>query len=184
GLERLERMPDVLATLDPDGRVFAEEPHRQGLLLYLRGYRVAEPWVQSADLDTRTDALLSALTEDGPVALEDALGELDALGVREGLRLAWIGSRPEFRVLGGAIAHRADRLEVAVAVLRDAGRPLALSELLARTASSVSAATFRAQIHHDEHFLRRGVRHYGLSEWGGERFTTIADEIEKEIERG
>lgn len=184
GLERLERLPDVLATLDPDGRVFAEEPHRQALLLYLCDYRLAGAWVQSADLDTRTDALLSALTEDGPVDLEDALGELDALGVREGLRLAWIGSRPDFRVLGATIAHRADRLEVAVAVLRDAGRPLALSELLARAASSVSVATFRAQIHHDERFLRRGVRHYGLSEWGGERFTTIAEEIEKEIERG
>jgi len=182
-LERLEQLPLALAKLDVDDEILASAPHRQALLLHLCDYFVAGAWVQRAELDTRTDDIVGALTEAGPVDLKDVLPELATLGVRDGLRLAWIESRPDFRVIGRLVIRESDRLEIAAAVLREAGEPLRLSELSARTAPAVSPATFRAQIYHDERFLRRGVRHYGLREWGGERFNTIAEAMVKEIER-
>jgi hypothetical protein len=184
GLALCEGLPALFASIDPGGGgELADAPHRQALLLHLGGYSISGVWVQSNDLDTRTDALLWALTQDSPVVIEDVVRELDAFGIRRPLRVAWLESRADFRVFSGLVGRKCDALENAVGILEEARRPLEISELLARTTSTAAPATFRERLHHDKRFLRCGVRHYGLREWGGEEFTTIAEKMEASIEQ-
>jgi hypothetical protein len=179
----LRELSDVLTGLDVDGCAFAEAPHRKALLLHLADYRVSGTWVHEVELDTRTDALLIALTEDGPASLEQCFLELGRLGVRDGIRLSWIEGRPGFRVAGELLVRNSQAMDVVVAQMRDAGEPLDVEEIFAHTATTASLASFRSQIQHDTRFLRRGVRSYGLREWGGERYTTLEGKMIAEIER-
>jgi hypothetical protein len=179
----LRELYDVLTEVDTDGRAFAGAPHRRALLLHLAGYRVSGAWVHKVAFDTRTDALLAALTKDGPVSLERCLLKLNKLGLRDGVGRDWIGSRSGFRVVEKLLVRNSQATDVAVAQLRDAGEPLAVEEIFARTGTAASLATFRSQIQHDDRFLRRGVRSYGLREWGGEHYTTLEGKMIAEIER-
>jgi hypothetical protein len=182
-LARSERLPAVLAELDPDGCVFAA-PHRQALLLRLAAYELCGEWVFRVDLDRRTDSLLEALTErGGPATIEECSWALDALDVPSGLRLPWIASRPGMQVMGGLVARKSQAMEVAIEVLGAAGEPLEIAELFERTEPPYSLATFRSHLLHDDRFARQGVRRYGLSEWQGELYTTLCEKMREEIER-
>lgn len=182
-LARPRELAELLATLDPAGRVFGRVADREALLLHLAGYSAGNLWIQRVGLDAETDALLGALTERGPASLDEASRGLEDLGIKAALRRPWIEGRHGFRMLDELVARQSQTMETAAAVLRAVGKPLELAELFTATGVGMSEATFRAQIQHDDRFLRRGVRHYGLSVWGGERYTTIAEKMVEEIKR-
>jgi hypothetical protein len=46
-----------------------------------------------------------------------------------------------------------------------------------------SLASFKNQMQADERVTRRGVKHYGLTQWEGEEYTSVVDEMTQEIER-
>jgi len=48
---------------------------------------------------------------------------------------------------------------------------------------NVNCRSLNNDLHSDERFLRRGVKLFGLAEWGGEEYTSIQDEVAEEIER-
>lgn len=126
----------------------------------------------------------------GPLApveeLDAALAELDRRGAaitphpeRRAL-LLWLA---EYRVAGDRVVRGHQVLDVTVTILRAAGEPLDLRELYERTDPPISHPSFRSRIRADSRFIRLGVRHYGLSEWGGEPYTTLAEKMREEIER-
>ncbi|HWA55018.1 MAG TPA: sigma factor-like helix-turn-helix DNA-binding protein, partial [Solirubrobacterales bacterium] len=182
-LARLRELEEVMAALASQADAPASSVHRRALLLYLTGHEVCGEWVQSVGLDRRTASLLETLTEDGPVELERCCRELERLGVEESLRRPWLASRPGFLLVGGQVVRESQVADVAIAILREALEPLDLHELFKRTESPASFESFRSHIQHDERFVRRGVRRYGLSEWGGNPYSTLAEEMTGEIER-
>lgn len=182
-LARPPELAELLSTLDPAGQVLGHVPERETLLLHLAGYSAGRLWVQRVGLDGETDALLRGLTERGPAGFDEASRGLGDLGIKAALRRPWVEDRPGYRIVDELVFRQSQTMETAAAVLRAVGEPLELAELFTATGVGMSEATFRTQIQHDDRFLRRGVRHYGLSAWGGERYTTIAEKMVEEIKR-
>ena len=183
-LARTEELEEILIELDPAGRAFEPAPHRRALLLLLAGYKTSAEWVRSAGLDSQTDKMLMARTEAGPVRLEDCRGELSRLGVREELSRPWLTSRPCFRIVGDHVARESQVMEIPLAILRAARKPLDLHQLFDRTEPPMCFESFRSHVQQDGRFARRGVRLYGLAEWEEDPYTTLAEEMAKEIKRG
>ncbi len=180
---QLRELSDVLAEMDADGRAFIEAPHRKALLLHLADYRASGAWVYKIKFDVRTDALLTDLTKEGPANLEQCFIEMGRLGLRNEVGQDWLESRSGFRVAGEFLVRNSQAMDVVVARLREAGRPLDIDEIFARTGTTTSLASFRSHIQRDGRFLRRGVTSYGLQSWGGERYTTLEEKMIAEIER-
>jgi len=155
------------------------------LLLILAGeYRVQDSWIMESDIESRTISVLSELTERGPAPLGSAIERMGALGVRDELRIQWIERQQAFRIMADHIVSWGRSMaDKAAAVLAAVGEPLEPEDLFERIGEDKNFRGFKSQIQSDERFRRRGLKLYGLSEWGGEEYTTIVDEMTEELER-
>ena len=124
--------------------------------------------VQRAD-EPLTEADLDRLLEEAGVVQEHRASCIAALSVH----------RFDDRILvwSGSLADKAAR------ILRVHGDPMSREELYDAIGADVNARSLLMQVQDDERFRRMSRDSYGLAEWGGEEYTTIADEIEQAIER-
>jgi hypothetical protein len=182
-LARIEELEEVMAAIEAQGCTRGSALDRRALLLFLTGHEVRGGWVQGVGLVHKAKAALVALTNDGPAALGDCCRALGHLGVREELRCPWLADHPGFVILGEQVARESRATDVSVAILRTALEPMDMHELFASAGPPTSYESFRFQVQHDPRFMRLGVRRYGLSEWGGDAYTTLAEEMTEEIGR-
>lgn len=154
-------------------------------LLWLAGpYRQTDGWLIFGTAAADTLALLDELTATGPVQFEDARPRLRELGLPDDLQLAWVAELGRHKVIDGKLVPwHGTLLDKAEVVLMLHGEPMTPEALHEAIPEATSARGLVGRIQSDSRFLRRGLKHYGLAAWGGEEYTTIADEIEEEIER-
>jgi hypothetical protein len=173
----------AFAGLDPDGRALRGGTHRRALLIHLAGYEVCGDWVQRAGLDRQTGELLSWLTAEGPAVFDECRWRLLQLGIAEGLQRPWVEAQPGYLIVGPRLIRAAQLMEVPVAILRAAEKPLDLPDLFARTDPPMSFETFKSHVEGDDRFRSRGRNRFGLSEWQEMTYSTLAEMMAEEIER-
>jgi hypothetical protein len=166
-----------------------ERNGREGLLLllWLAGpYAVRDDWlyIAAADPFHATAKVLDRMTRDGAADLEDVWRAFEELGVRQDLWRDWLSVVPGYREYEGQVFKwRGSLADKAESVLRLSGEPLTKDDLADLIGDSCNKRTLSNYLLSDPRFLRRGLRHFGLREWGGEEYSTIVDEIEQEILR-
>jgi len=164
----------------PDG---ADTELRRGVLLDLAGpYRLNDGFWQRA---TELADLKATLAQRVDEAWTDMEVEqlLESSNVVSAHRAACVAALPLHRfddrmlVWMGSLADKSHR------VLRVHGEPMTREQLHAAVGADVNFRSLLMQVQSDDRFRRMGLNSYGLTEWGGEEYTTIADEIEQAIER-
>ncbi|MDQ4145000.1 MAG: hypothetical protein M3198_14920, partial [Actinomycetota bacterium] len=183
-VNRREIVPAALRELGvSDGDDFT-----RSMLLWLAGpYTQFDEWVTRGRPDAAvrdTLELLDELTSEDPVDVDEALSQLTELEIEEGLRREWVAGLKRYRFLENYLVRWAgsvgDKAEV---VLRIVGSPMTREEILSVIGEKYSRGTLTNCLLGEERFLRRGLDHFGLAEWGGEEYTSIVDELTEEIER-
>ena len=157
---------------------------RRAVLVSLAGpYRTCDGFWQRGSPVEDARAALSARVDE-PLTDEDISEIFDGLSISNEVRLLVIAALPlhpfdgRLLVWTGSLADKAHRL------LRVHGEAMSRAELHgAMGGTHVNFRSMLTQIQGDTRFRRLGLDRYGLSEWGGEEYTTIVDEIEQAIER-
>jgi Sigma-70, region 4/Bacterial RNA polymerase, alpha chain C terminal domain len=156
---------------------------RRAVLIYLAGpYRLNDGfWQRETELaDLRAGLVQRA---DEPLTEADLDRLLAEAGVVQEHRASCIAALPVHRfddrilVWSGSLADKAAR------ILCVHGDPMSREDLHDAVGADVNARSLLMQVQDDERFRRMSRDTYGLAEWGGEEYTTIADEIEQAIER-
>ena len=158
------------------------------LLMELAGpYEAFERWLVRAparELVTATTQEIEEVMDSGSLAQEVAARILAANEVPEAEQAAWLELACKCRTIEdrvvswrGSMADKTERL------LAISGDPMTVEEIAAIMGEGTNMRSLLMQIQGGSRFLRRGKKHYGLSAWGGEEYTTIQEEIAQEIER-
>lgn len=156
---------------------------RRAVLLNLAGpYRFTEGfWQRASELADLRAGLVQR--SDEPLTEADLDRLLEEAGVVQEHRASCVAALPVHRfdervlVWSGSLADKAAR------ILRVHGEPMSREELHNAVGADVNTRSLLLQVQDDERFRRMSPDSYGLAEWGGEEYTTIADEIEQAIER-
>lgn len=174
------------AAVDPG----ASPQARLGALitLYAAGqYEISGGWIvrkPAQQVVASTVLAIKAATDGGYPSLDEALAALVSAGIRQADAREWLASMPHVRVLDDYVVQWSGTLaDKAETVLRVRGRPLDFDEIVDAMTGDFQVRTLRNYLSADPRFRRRGLRAYGLNEWGGEEYTTISDELAQEIER-
>lgn len=171
--------------LDPSGAGFSHQTHRMMLVLMLAGpYHRVDNWLVTDEGASLTQTSLEHATEDGPADLDSLAEILSACGIRMALCQGWIEHQKGYRILEGKITRWHGSLaDKAEAVIRIAGEPLTPEQIFERIDEQhKSFRGFKGQLV-DARFRRRALNLYGLTEWGGEEYTSVVDEMTEELER-
>ena len=159
------------------------------VLLRIGGpFEVSNEWLirgSYQDMIRRSIAVLDHATEAGPIALQAALDALGSIGVLGPYRAQWLAVVPGFRIRDGRLERwRGTLVDKAEIILRSAGVPLTKEQIAkALEHNNPRAIGERLRSDNQNRFSRCGFKSYALREWGLEEYSTIEDQIEKEIER-
>lgn len=121
---------------------------------------------------------------DKPLTSDDVDELVAAAGVVEGARAAVRDALPLHLFDDRYLVWLGGLQDKAHSVLQVHGEPMSREELHA--AMGGDEVNFRSMVNAvqaDGRFRRLGLNRYGLAAWGGEEYTTIADEIEQAIDR-
>jgi hypothetical protein len=186
---RLSDVPDRAAwALDLREAPSSEHAvHARFLFEHAGPWRVHDGWLlhrDSADLPTQTQDALDERLADGPIPEEEAFAILTSYGVPTSDTADWLRVVCSCRVIDGQVIQwRGSMADKAAAILALRGEPLTPDEFIDVMGPDTNQRSMVGQIQGDRRFLRRGLKLYGLRQWGGEEYTTIKEEIEQEIER-
>ena len=181
-----------LAAVDPAILCPGSTPDLQvpteSLVLWVAGpYEIWRDWLVLAPARELVRASLAKVKHvlvKGFVPEEEAARALESLKINDEVRVAWLKALPGLTGLRGHVVRPgrtiADRAEI---LLRLNGSPMCKEEIAVELGGDFSVRSLGNYLQRDQRFLRRGLNHYGLSEWGGEEYTKITDEIAQEIER-
>jgi hypothetical protein len=178
-------LPTALESLAPSADAALREPHRVRLLLALAGpYEIDDGWCLRSSFRDDSQELLERLTEEEPAPLVQVVEEFVRLGLRAEDVEPWLESCGDYVVIYDHVVRYGRSLaERGVAVLSLRGEPMTLQEIFEELGEQRSFRGFKSQMQGHPQVRRRGVKHYGLIEWGGEEYTSISDEMCQEIER-
>lgn len=150
-------------------------------------FELREPWIlraPSSELESLTRDRILEMVEDGPIPVDEANAALAEVGVPASEHAQWLREMCRCREIDGlVVAWTGSLADKAVRILELRGEPLSPEELAHAIGPDTNLRSLTGQIQGDPRFLRRGLKLYGLSLWGGEEYTTIQDEIAQEIER-
>ncbi len=164
--------------VDLNATVLPTEVH---LLLFLAGpYQVAAETMMSAKFDTALRAAL-AETASGPVPLVEVRRSMRSLGIHDDHQLQALRARRDIRIVDEKVVPWSGTLGDKAAVVLALKRRLMTAEEIHEHIGEGSLTTLKNYLGSEDRFQRRGPRRWGLSEWGGERYKSIAAEMADEL---
>jgi hypothetical protein len=181
----MARLDEALAEAGPQLGAISSDGFRKGLLLELAGpYTAEKGWFYLSESQAAIEAVVASLTPIAPVALDQLLERLASLSASENIAREWLLARPDTRVSDGRVVRWGSNLgDKAVAILALRGEPMTAEEIYESLGEDRSERSFKQRVQSDERIRRLGVKHYGLELWGGEEYSSIAEEMAEEIER-
>jgi biotin operon repressor len=183
---RLDGLPSWAAwALDMEAAPTAESAlHARVLVTMAARFTVRDGWLVRDDVVERSTAEVDRRLKEGAISVEEASSVLIDMGVPASEQDSWLERVCKCRVLDGmVISWKGSMADKAAAVLQVRCEPLSGEEIAEALGPDTNYRSMINQIQADPRFLRRGIKMYGLTMWGGEEYTTIAEEIEQEVER-
>lgn len=184
------RVPDLPGRL---GAIVRDVPTTSAalsahVLAWLAGpYRLVDEWMvrrDAGDLARIVRHQLRTEARDGIVPVADAEATLDRLGFRGSSGRHWLEDDERLRVVGDAVllweGGVPDKAEL---VLRTAGSAMSLDEIHEAINEDKNPRTLANSLGADDRFMRRGKSRWGLTEWGGDEYTSTVDLMLDEIEQ-
>ncbi len=114
---------------------------------------------------------------------ETVFNVLAELGVQHQHINAVLNQIPAIRRIGGHLVPWSGTLaDKAVVILRLSGHSMTIDEILTQVGEG-SHGTLVNYFAHDHRVVRRGPKKWGLSEWGGERYESLAKAMREELDR-
>ena len=114
---------------------------------------------------------------------ETVVNVLAELGVQRQHVEAVLGQIPGVRAIDGHLVPWSGTLaDKAVVILRLVGHPMTIDEMLSRVGEG-SRGTLVNYFARDQRVVRRGPKMWGLTEWGGEPYESLAKAMQEELER-
>lgn len=161
--------------------------HARVLLSVAGPYAIHDEWLirePASDMIAHTSRKLDERLAEALLPLPDARNILADAGVPTSDHRAWLERVCKCRVIDETVLPwRGSMADKTVAILQLRGEPLTGDEIANALGPATNYRSMINQIQADSRFLRRGLKLYGLRSWGGEEYTTVAEEIEQEIER-
>ncbi len=157
-------------------------------LLWLAGpYELREDWLirrPAAEVIDETKEVLRIATSHGPTPVEGVVDALTLYGIPPAQAREWIVSVSAYRIEDDLVfSWSGSMADKAVTILSIDKRPMTAEELHERLGGKASVRGLANQLSVDPRVKRTGVRHYGLRDWEQDEYTSVAAEIEQEIER-
>lgn len=184
-LAQVTDIPSAVGDLDMGPVTDPMSDNRLLILLNLAGpYEVRGTWCTQPEALSKADHLLKQMMEIAYVPLVDAIQVLVSAGASAENAAAWLSEQQGYLILEGHVVLRGHSLaDRGVSVLSVRGEPMTLEEIFALLKEKRNFIGFKKQMQGDERVVRRGLKHYGLREWGDESYTTIVEEMTQEIMR-
>ena len=169
----------ALADAVPEGQ---DAELRRAALLALAG-----PYSPDGGLWVRGTALadlMASLLEraDDPLRESELTTLLRRAGVAPQYHEACVAALPLRRFGGHVLLWSGSAGKKAARVLRARGRPMSRSELSAALGTA-QARPFWSRLNEDQDIRRVSLHCYGLPEWDEDEYVTVADELQRAIER-
>lgn len=164
------------------------EPVRErvlDLLLWLAGPYSLSPtnWLRAGELPG-PELIDACADESGRVDMDSVRQRLSNSGLLSAVHEDWLDRVGRVRnvedtwlVWSGTVADKAVRL------LEMWGRPATPDEIVAAIGEGYEARSTRARLYEDERLMRVDMTRVGLRCWGMEEYSSIAEEIDQELDR-
>lgn len=159
-------------------------PLEEQLLLFLAGpYRLDEGWLIEGSLDEEVADLITASVEGSALPIDEVTHLLEEIDVSPHFASEVLARCPGVRRLGGVVVRWDGTLaDKAAIVLALEGRPMSSDEIHS-TIGSGHLNTLKNYLGSDSRFVRRGLRNWGLTTWGGTEYKGVADAMERELKK-
>ncbi len=158
------------------------------LLLWLAGpYTMSDGWWRHAADAPQMNGndLRDRASESGFISDDSVASLLEEFGVRDCYRAEWIGAFAGFRrVEGGWLDSAGSIIDQSLRYLAYRGVPMPVEEILEGIGrTEASTRSVRHRLFEDSRAMRVSKSEIGLTEWGHNEYTSLADEMLEELER-
>lgn len=152
------------------------------LVLFLAGpYRVVDETVVATAFQPALAEAVGQVAE-GPVPLAVLRRTMTRLGVREDQQLAALRARRDIRIAGEMVIPWSGSIGDKAAMVLALQQSPMTSEEIHEQVGEGSLTTVKNYLGGEARFQRRGPRRWGLAEWGGESYKSIAAEMADELQ--
>lgn len=156
-------------------------PDEVKLLLFLAGpFRATGETLVSASFDHALTAAVGHL-DVGPKPLADVRKSMRELGIGEEHQLIALEGRRNVRIVNDMVVRWDGTIGDKAAVVLAVERRLMTADEIHEYIGEGSLTTLKNYLGGEDRFQRRGPRRWGLSEWGGEEYKSIAAEMVDEL---
>lgn len=185
----------------PKGLVFPESITKESLkgteisselvlrvVLWLAGpYEEFHGWLvlgPEKRLRGMTKKILRRMTRMGPAKAEAVMTSVSKIGIHGRWCSQWVSDIDDVRIFGDhLVLWKGSLSDKAYAVIRVAGKPLAIADICQQIGGEFSRRTISNYLHgHQKRFRKCGPDLFSLAEWGGKKYTSIRGYVLKQIE--
>jgi hypothetical protein len=151
------------------------------LILFLAGpYRRQGDTFVKVGFDDELLRLVSPVAS-GPVPLADVRASMTRLGILHDQQLRVLVGLTGIRILGDQVVSWSGSISDKAAAVLSAHQRLMTADEIHTVLGEGSLTALKNRLGSDKRFMRRGPRTWGLSEWGGEKYQSIAVEMRDEL---
>lgn len=180
-----EHVSDILLKVSMD----VSEPSRErftDLLLWLAGpysWDSTTKWLKSSEVP-QADIVASSTDDRGHVDVERVYGQLSAFGLRPDVHSIWLDRIGKVKNIEGHwLLWNGSVPDKAAMLLEIWGEPATPEAIVTAIAEGHELRSSRTRLFDDDRFMRVDMTRIGLRSWGMEEYSTIAEEIEQELQR-
>ena len=156
------------------------------VLLWLAGpysWSSASGWLCAAEMP-ESEILTSFCDDRDRVDLERLRAHLSASGLLPVVQPAWLEQVGKIKyVEGNWLVWTGNVTDKAIRILEIWGRPATPEELVVAIDEGRDVKSSRNRFFEDERFMRVEINRVGLRAWGMEEYSSIAEEMDQELER-
>lgn len=151
------------------------------LILFLAGpYHVHDNTVVASAFQAALAEAVGPVAQ-GPVPLAVLRRTMTRLGIREDQQVPALRARRDIRIAGEMVLPWSGSIGDKAAMVLALKRSPMTAEEIHEQINEGSLTTLKNYLGGEERFQRRGPRRWGLAEWGGESYKSIATEMADEL---
>ncbi|MGO9150087.1 MAG: sigma factor-like helix-turn-helix DNA-binding protein [Acidimicrobiales bacterium] len=180
GLGLLFSVQELAAALDLELDA-TNMPIEVQLVLFFAGpYRLVGQTVVGSRFETALNEALRPVAQ-GPIPLEEVRASMRRASIGDNRHLSLLRDRHDLRVYGELVVPWSGSVGDKAALVLSLKQRLMTAEEIHEELGEGSLATLKNYLAGEPRFQRRGPHTWGLTEWGGDKYKSIAAEMADEL---